>query len=417
MLNAPTTPTLAHPEEDVTTTLYRAVIGPVNQPYYLPIWTRFESAGRAGLAWNSAAALSTLNWLIFRKLWMAALAYAGAILGLALLLFGIGGLVFQYTETAQMSLVLGFGLALFILPGLFGNVLYYADCRKKMARALATHAQLPNACADLLQQASSRVRMMVIAFVNAIAAGLLAFSFIGFSAMKSPAVALPNGPERGNSVSGRALDLTQTPLTPITPITPITPLTPIAPALMAASSPLAAAAAPIAAPAASASAAITASAPTAPASASASAPTVSSAASQSKPAARPKQEPTKDAAPRPKPPPRSPAAAPSPLAPPTRLAPPTPLASPAKPVEDLPEQAAEVPLYYVNAGLFSNPENAGRVHSTLIQARLPSVMKALQTSKERQIRVRVGPFTSHQQAEQVAATMRTLQLEASIVQR
>ena len=47
------------PDEDVTTTLYRAAIGPVNPDFYLPIFARFEAADRAGLSWNTAAGLLT----------------------------------------------------------------------------------------------------------------------------------------------------------------------------------------------------------------------------------------------------------------------------------------------------------------------------------------------------------------------
>ena len=66
------------PDEDVTTTLYRAAIGPVNPDFYLPIFARFEAADRAGLSWNTAAGLLTFNWLVYRQLWGAALGYAGA---------------------------------------------------------------------------------------------------------------------------------------------------------------------------------------------------------------------------------------------------------------------------------------------------------------------------------------------------
>ena len=75
-------------EEDVTTSLYRAAIGPVSTPYYLPIFTRFEEAEHAGISWNTAASLTTLNWLVFRKLWGAALAYVGIVVAIVLLVFG-----------------------------------------------------------------------------------------------------------------------------------------------------------------------------------------------------------------------------------------------------------------------------------------------------------------------------------------
>ena len=89
---APTLPSTVarpHAEEDVTTSLYRAAIGPVNADFYLPIFARFEAADRAGLSWNTAAGLLTFNWLVYRQLWGASLAYAGFVLALVFLVVGI----------------------------------------------------------------------------------------------------------------------------------------------------------------------------------------------------------------------------------------------------------------------------------------------------------------------------------------
>jgi dTDP-4-dehydrorhamnose 3,5-epimerase len=142
-------------EEDVTTTLYRAVIGPVSNSYYLPIFTRFEAADHAGISWNTAAALSTLNWLAFRRLWGAALAYFGALVAIVLLVFGIGRLVFQLPDALVGALTLGFGVAAFVLPGLFGNAVFHTECRKRMSKALVAHSDVREACAQLTRQAGT----------------------------------------------------------------------------------------------------------------------------------------------------------------------------------------------------------------------------------------------------------------------
>jgi len=81
------------------------------------------------------------------------------------------------------------------------------------------------------------------------------------------------------------------------------------------------------------------------------------------------------------------------------------------------DQPAEVPLYYVNVGLFSQPENAENAHDRLLESKLPSVMKELKTAKGRQIRVRVGPYTSEQQAYDAAATIRAMKLEARVIRQ
>ena len=76
--------------ESATTALYRAALGPVNVDRYLPVFARFDEEGRAGPSWNWAAALLTLNWLVFRQLWGVALVYVAAVEGLALLVLGLG---------------------------------------------------------------------------------------------------------------------------------------------------------------------------------------------------------------------------------------------------------------------------------------------------------------------------------------
>ena len=84
--------------------LSRAALGPVHPDYYLPVFARFESAGRASPSWNWAACLCTFNGMLFRQLWGAALVYAGAVAGLALVLFGFARLVMDFSETAQLCL-------------------------------------------------------------------------------------------------------------------------------------------------------------------------------------------------------------------------------------------------------------------------------------------------------------------------
>jgi cell division protein FtsN len=77
--------------------------------------------------------------------------------------------------------------------------------------------------------------------------------------------------------------------------------------------------------------------------------------------------------------------------------------------------AAANKSFFINVGLFGVPENAAKAHAKLLEAGLPSVMKELK-AKTRQIRVRVGPYSSQTQADAAAEKIKALQLEASIVQ-
>ena len=339
------------PDEDVTTTLYRAAIGPVNPDFYLPIFARFEAADRAGLSWNTAAGLLTFNWLVYRQLWGAALGYAGIVLSVVLLVFGIGRLVFQLSDNLTMALSLGLGLAAVVLPGLLGNALLQKECRKRMAKALASHAVLAEACLDLQRQSSSRLRMLWVAMANMAVLGIVAFAYVQLSTLGSLAV-MPQGALEAGQVVAASVPAA------------------------ALSAPQAAVSAPLAASAVSA--AVVASAPAA------TAPAVAAAQPRSEPKAVGKAD--------------------------AKV--PTKAASAAQATPTTPEA-----LYYINVGLFSKPQNAARVHTQLLEARLPSVMKELKTAKERQIRVRVGPFATEEQAEAAAQKIRTLKFDAGIIQQ
>jgi hypothetical protein len=129
---APDVTSLDHSEESATAALYRAATGPVNADYYLPIFTRFEAAGRVSPSWNWAASLYTLNWLLFRKLWLAAGIYGVAALGTVLVLF-------QFPDALELSL---------LLAGAWAAALLSTSYRQKMAQALSSSPSLAG-CAML----------------------------------------------------------------------------------------------------------------------------------------------------------------------------------------------------------------------------------------------------------------------------
>ena len=160
--------TLDTSKESATQALYRAAIGPLNNDYYLPIFSGFELTAKMTLRWNTAAGLYTLNWMVFRRLWAAALVYACAVLGAILVVFGLGRLIFQFST--EMGVALGFFMLLLscVVPGLLGNTWLHTDSRRKMAQALSQSSSLQEACAKLRAQSSSRNRFLAIVSINLI---------------------------------------------------------------------------------------------------------------------------------------------------------------------------------------------------------------------------------------------------------
>jgi cell division septation protein DedD len=321
-------------------------------------------------------------------------------------------------------LALGFGLPAFVLPGLFGNALLHRDCRKRMAKALAAHSVVAEACTELLQQASSRRRGLWLAGANAAVLAAVVLAYLQFSALGSVAV-MPQGALEAGHVSVRPSG--EAPVPPASALASLSATVSALPVSAPVSLPQVSASALPTPPASAASAPI---AMASSASASTAAPaTAASPVAVSIPAAVP--TPTKvasqtvEAAPL--------AATSTPVA---RASIPAAKATPKKEAEKIdkrakvsppapsPKRVASAPPssnatdkpYFINVGLFAKPENAANAHAKLLEAQLPSVTKALKSSKGPLTRVRVGPFASQSEAQAAAEKIKALQLDAMIVQ-
>jgi cell division protein FtsN len=393
-----------------TSALYRAAIGKVSTDFYQRVFDRFETAERTGPSWNWAAALITFNWMVFRKLWLAALVYVGAVVAALVSVLGLGKLVFQWSSPLEMGLLGLLALVFVVVPGIYGNALLHGACRKKMAQALAANTTVPEACAMLEQQASTKQRLIWIALANALLVG----ATVGISVALPDADRLPQSPgamEQAPSAPGSAASAPNT--------TPIAP-----PPIPAASAP--AAAMESAAPASS------------PAPAPAAAEPVAGAVPPTAPAPLP--APNKATA-------ATIAAAPAAVvtsAPPAPLAPPAPAvvekpAAPERPAaktsnapankaaektqasataaKAATSDAAAGKKIYINVGLFAKESNAHNAHDKLAKAGLPAKEQQVTGTKGTFTRVRVGPYKTMAAAEKAAEKIRGQGLEAVVVRQ
>jgi hypothetical protein len=421
--DTPPEPTeLDRSEESSTTALYRAAIGPIGSSYYLPIFARFEAADRGGMSWNWAASLTTLNWLAFRKLWSAALAYAGAAVGIALLIFGIGRLVFRFSETVEMALLAAFAAVLVVVPGLFANALLHADSRKRMAKALSVNTTLPEACAMLERQASSRQRLIVLAVANAALLGVLAAAYLYFPVVSNFSIETVNSlatvdvPAAAASATALAASSAASAPQPI----PAAPAVPTSAPTLVASPPAMAASAP--AVAASSPMAI---APVAPASAGRA---VSGRVQTDAPRKAP--EPPARAASQPASSPQevgkvyrsepAPVAV-KPAAPASTVKPvPAPAGKPSIAVAAAkPKAASSAPKatgsFLINVGLFAQESNATNAVAKLKEAGLNGYSEEIRGPKGKFARVRVGPFSNQTDADAAAVKIKSLGLDALVM--
>ena len=453
----------AGPSDSAMHTLYRAALGPVRPESYLPRFERFDALGRTQPGWNWAACLCTLNWMALRHLWTPALIYVAAAEGLGLLLFGAIRALLPWPEPVQWGLVGAFALLAFVLPGLYGDAILHTEVRKRIARALASTRSLPDACAQLEQQAATPRRLAGLAALNVALLGAAGLAF-WLLPQTIPADAPAQPPSAPTAAGNVAVGTASAPEVHSIPAPPAPPAsapasTPNSTASDAEPTPLHAPTPPAAPPPASAPVQQTAAASTPAPKASTAAPKASAppamartpAASSAKPPvpaapaatrrAASAPAPAASAAPRPLPAttprkPATPAAAPtsspaqssseSVSAPadstnnPAVSAPaasasdstthaPTPSASSAPP-----PMVGKTPGYYINVGFFAEEANARKAQAKLLNAGLPAFRQSLDTPKGQRIRVRVGPYPSAAQAQAAARSIKALHLDAVV---
>ena len=419
---------LDSPSDNAMRALTRLALGPVNTDYYLAVFDRFDNTGRTTTSWNWAACLSTLNWMVFRQLWSASLVYLAAAEGLALVVYALGRSLLHWPLGIELGVLGAFAMLAFVVPGLYGNALLYADIRKRVGRALAASRTLPEACASLQKQASTRKRLHAVVWANGalLAAAVLAYllwpsspspdarplalepavtvaqaTAAAASAAASGRVSVAPEPEAGTDVAIGAQPSTSQ-AAPAAPTTPAPALTP-APSNPALSTP-APTPAPIAAPsppaAAPASAPVVAAATAAPSDKSP-APTTRKPTSTSTPAAEPASRAASSAKAKPKPA-KSPAVAAS-------------AATAAASASSAPlPLVGTAPGYYINVGLFADEANARKAQARLLNEGLPAFRQELQSAKGRRIRVRVGPYNNRAGADAAATSIRAMGLEAIV---
>jgi hypothetical protein len=279
----------------------------------------------------------------------------------------------------------------------YGNALLHGASRKKMAQALATNATVPEACAMLEKQASTKQRLIWIALANVLLVG----ATVGIS------VALPDADRLPQSLPTPETALAAPAATTVASAPEVPASAPATVPLEApvASTPAASAPAPL--PAASAttqpapasapqtavlSAAVIPAAPLAP-------PTpavVEKPVATEKPAAKVSSKPAEN----------------------SQASAATPGAKKANAATSAAENdAAAGKKIYINVGLFAKESNAHNAHDKLSKAGLPAKEQQVTGTKGTFTRVRVGPYKTMVQAEKAAEKIRGQGLEAVVVRQ
>ena len=361
--------------------LARAALGPVGTEHYLKAFDRLDAAGRPVLSWNWAAALGGPAWLAFRGLWRCLLIY-----GLVLVAV-VAALAFASSQALLPSAVAG-GLTLAMLfagavgLGLRADTLVHSQVQRRIQSAVAAAPTIQQAIEMLGKAAPGKARLWLVTLV-----ALACVAALVLAALAWRGDALDgNAPLRSSeSVSGPVGSLVDAaphaqeppPKPEPAPVVAELPEQDEAQA-QAVQDDTEAVLAALAKPDGAATAAESATAAAKAAAAAAS----------------------KDAAA------RSPARAAVAEKPKTA-------AAGKEPARSATVTAASGRKLYINVGIFADPANARRANEQLRKAGLPSAVDTLERPDNKRLqRVRVGPFTSAAQANEAAAKVRSLGLDA-----
>jgi len=166
--DAPVASTVDSPK-NVQEEIYKAVIGPNKQDYYLRHFSQFDSNGEIGVSWNWPAFFVTFYWFLYRKMWRYAFLYfifpyfTLMIISIALMIIGLAG------ESSEKFVILTIAIILLtyiacvlILIPMYSNALYYLHCKKKIRYASSSsHDSLRQLVELSVRGGTSKVALIV----------------------------------------------------------------------------------------------------------------------------------------------------------------------------------------------------------------------------------------------------------------
>lgn len=160
---------------------YKAVIGPKNQAYYLNQFARFDGHEKTSATWHWPALFVAFYWMLYRKMWLNAFLYFMApylALMVLALVVGFAG------KSGAMVAGLGYGLftiAMFALPAMYANALYYKHCKEMIAEVQASSKRVERNLGQLAGKGGTSGVVLILVLV------MVFFGVIGILA----AIAIP----------------------------------------------------------------------------------------------------------------------------------------------------------------------------------------------------------------------------------
>jgi Tfp pilus assembly protein PilE len=143
--------------------LYKAVIGPKNQDYYLSRFERFDEDDKAGMSWHWPAFFVTFFWFLYRRMWKYGLIYFFAPYLILVPVGAVAGIMSANKESTAGIVSTLFFIAMLLLPPLYANALYYRACKKRIANAEALTPEYQRQLGELSGRGGTSGGIMVVA--------------------------------------------------------------------------------------------------------------------------------------------------------------------------------------------------------------------------------------------------------------
>lgn len=160
---SPTRPEAA-PSVNATRALYRAAIGPRNTSYYLTRFLRFDIPGHSRRSWNWAACFFTFYWLLYRRMFAAAMVY---LLAFPVLFAAVSAAATSFVSARVFVVVYAFisFIVQFVLVPSYANALYYRHIRARVRRAVQSGLPLEESV-RLLRQSPHTTGMAICLLIG-----------------------------------------------------------------------------------------------------------------------------------------------------------------------------------------------------------------------------------------------------------
>jgi len=116
----------------------RAFIGLNNQPYYLHYFQQFEREGKTSISWHWPAFFVSWFWLLYRKMWLAALIYFCLPFLIVAFGAGISGLSSSLGAFVNSILYIAYLVGIWVWLPMNATALYYKHVQQKIQEIKST---------------------------------------------------------------------------------------------------------------------------------------------------------------------------------------------------------------------------------------------------------------------------------------